>query len=143
MAEPRPDNVALIRERLGAEGERRSWDVPALRAMGEEAWHPEIVYEEADEWPGAGTFRGREAVLARFAEYQEVLGHAEAEVLEIIEFEPDRIFVTFRYHSESSGGMPVDHEWAYEFEARDGQVIRWKAYWDADAAREQLGIDPP
>jgi ketosteroid isomerase-like protein len=141
VAEPPTDNVALLRERFGAEGETRRWGMAELRAVAEEGWHPDVVYEEAAEWPGAGTFHGREAVLARFAEYQEILGAGENEVVEIVEFEPGRVFLTFRYHTESSAGMPVDHHWAYLFEVRDGLVVRWKAYLDADAARRELGVE--
>ena len=137
-----PDLVALVRERFGAEGERRVWDEAALRRVAEEAWHPEIVYEESPEWPGASTFKGREAILERFREYQEILGPADSEVREIVDAGDGRVFLTFQYHSESTSGIPVDQLWAYVFTGdEEGQVIRWQAFFDADAARRDLGID--
>jgi ketosteroid isomerase-like protein len=135
------DLVELVRQRFGAEGERRVWDEAALRDASETFWHPEIVYEEAKEWPGAGIFTGREAVLERFREYQEILGPAEAEIREIVDVGDGRVFLTFQYQAKSVSGMPVDQLWAYVFTGdEEGQTIRWQAFLDAEEAKRELGI---
>lgn len=39
--------------------------------------------------------------------------------------------------------MPVDQLWAYLFTSDDdGLTTRWQVYFDIDAARRELGIDP-
>jgi ketosteroid isomerase-like protein len=122
-------------------GERRSWSPAARRETAERHWHPDIVYEEAPEWPGAQSFRGIEAVLRRFAEYQEFLGEAETEVEEVTDLGSDRVLLVFRYWSVSAGqALPVDHRWAYLFQLEDGLFVHWRAYLDADAAKRDLGL---
>jgi ketosteroid isomerase-like protein len=107
----------------------------------EKHFHPEIVYEEAPEWPGSQAYRGREAVIRRFDEYREMLGQAETEVDEIIELEDDQILLLFRYRSLTTRQeLPVEHRWAYLFELRDGQLVHWRAYLDAEAAKRELGV---
>lgn len=136
------DNLELIRRTLGDEGERRDFDPAQLRARAEENWDPEIVYEEAPAWPGAGTFRGREAILARFGEYIEALGVSEMEIERIEEAaDGDRALVVFRAFGRSASGVPVERRWAYVFTFRDGKVVHWLAEMDPDRARRELGLE--
>lgn len=136
------DKLELVRQNMGGVGERHRWDIERMEALAETAWHPDIVYEEAPEWPGSGTFRGREAILKRFREYMEVMGDAEIEIEELLEVSTDQVLLVFRHIGRGSGsGVPVSHRWGYLFTAREGKLVRWQAIIDPDSARRELGIE--
>jgi len=99
-----------------------------------EAWHEDIVYEEDPLWPGAGIYRGRDAVLARFREYEEQLGHGEAINDEIVE-RPGGVVLVFRHSGVTPGsGVPFEHRWAWVVQQRDGKAVHIRAYFDPDEA---------
>lgn len=135
-------NADLARRALGAEGERRNWDVSVMRSASEQHWHPQIVYEEAPDWPGAGTFKGREQILARFEEYSDAIGQLESEVEEIAELDDGRVFAVFRAYGHSVSGVPLERRWAYIFTIEDSKLIYWRAELDPERARRDLGLDP-
>lgn len=101
-------------------------------------WHPDIVYHEAPDFPGGGTYRGIEAVRRRFEEYLEVLGSARAEGGRV-EIRGDRAAWTVRFHGHTAAGLPHDHTWGYLGRFEDGLVIECRAFYEPDAAFEALG----
>jgi ketosteroid isomerase-like protein len=135
-----PTGLEVIRSVMGGEGERLAFDPARLRRNAEENWDPEIVYEEAPDWPGAGTFRGRDAILARLDEYVEVLGDMETEVEEIVPDGEDRALVIFRAYARSVAGVPVERRWGYLFTVRDSKLVHWRAEMDPDTARQDLEL---
>ena len=48
-----------------------------LRETAETYWHPEVEYVEDPRWPGASSYKGREAVLRCFQNYFDALGQDE------------------------------------------------------------------
>src|SRR3954452_17719089 len=59
---------------------RSAFDGVADRSLDETAetfWHSEITYVEDPRWPGASTYRGRDAVLHCFKGYTDSLGREE------------------------------------------------------------------
>jgi ketosteroid isomerase-like protein len=127
---------------------RRLWEdiVEGARTRRAEAgisdlgWDPDIEYVEDPQWPGTGTYRGREAIQARFAEYLEILGPIDIRVQEITDAGAEVVSI-FRVRGKSVGsGLPFEHDWAYVWTFRDGRVIRWRAYFDKDQALEAAGL---
>ena len=115
---------------------RHSFDVfneHGLEGVVARFWHPEVVYHEAPDFPGAGTYRGREAVLARFAEYVDLLGTNRAEVERVV-VRGDRVAWTVGFSGRSSEGVPNSHTWGYVGEITDGLVTEVQAYYEADDA---------
>ena len=99
-----------------------------------EAWHPDVVYEEDPLWPGAGTFRGRAAVLARFREYEEQLGRGGI-VIDRVAEKPNGFVVIYRASGVTIGaGVPFEHRWAWVVGVRNGKVTHIRAYFDPDRA---------
>lgn len=122
-----PEIIALHRKGVDAYSER---GVEALA----EIWDEVVVYEEDPLWPGAGTYRGREAVVARLREYEEQLGHSTVIVEEIIERRA-RLVVIFRnFGVTPTSGVPFDHRWAWLLQLRDGKTTHIRAYFDPDEA---------
>src|SRR5215207_1807823 len=52
----------------------RAYNEGGPAALAERFWHPEIVWHEPPETPGAGVYRGREEVLRYFEGFMEALG---------------------------------------------------------------------
>ena len=99
-----------------------------------ELWAEDIVYEEDPLWPGAGTYRGRDAVLARFREYEEQLGHGVGINEDIVE-RPTGVVVVWRHAGVTPGsGLPFEHRWAWLIQERDGKATHIRAYFDPDEA---------
>jgi len=106
-------------------------------------WHPEIVYEEDPRWPGSGTYRGSDAVAGAFEGYVEVFGAGEITVEDLVE-SGDLLVALIRFNVVSvAGDVPLDHVWGYVCEARDGRLVRLRAYWDPDEALAAAGVDSP
>ena len=95
----------------------------------DEFWHPDIEYREADDFPGAGSYKGREAVRAKFAEYVEVLGIERAELEQVVDH-GDRVVWSVRFSGRTSEGVPNAHSWGYAGRLRDGMLIELRAYYD-------------
>ena len=100
-------------------------------------WHPDIEYHEAPEFPGADSYRGREVVRAKFAEYVELLGSTLAEVDRVIA-RGDRVAWTVRFSGRSPEGVPNSHTWGYVGRLEDGLVAEVHSYYDADQALAAL-----
>ena len=96
-------------------------------------WHPDVEYHEAFDFPGASTYRGRDAVRARFEEYLEVLGDTEASLERVVAKE-DRAAWLVRYAGRTAEGLPHDHTWGYVGRFDDGMLIECQAHYEADQA---------
>ena len=104
-----------------------------------EGWHADLVYEEDPLWPGAGTFRGRAAVVARFREYEEQLGPGVAAIERVAE-RRNGLVVIWRHAGVTTGaGVPFEHRWAWLLRMRDGKTVHIRAYFDPDQALQAAG----
>ena len=99
-----------------------------------QTWHEDVVYEEDPLFPGSGTYRGRDAVLARFREYEEQLGPTTVSTERIVEGTSGAVVIWKNSGVTSSAGMPFEHRWAWLIQGRDGKVAHIRAYFDPDEA---------
>jgi ketosteroid isomerase-like protein len=133
--------------RENVEVARRLWEqITEAAAAGQSTslpafgWDPEVAYIEDPRWPGAGVYRGAEAIQARFAEYLDVLGRTDMSVVELLDA-GNAVISIFRTEGESAQtGLPFEHEWAYIWTFRDGRVVEWRAYFDKWEALEAAGL---
>jgi ketosteroid isomerase-like protein len=103
-------------------------------------WDPDVEYIEDPRWPGAGVYRGAEAIQARFAEYLDVLGSTEMRVMELLDA-GDAVISIFQTGGKSARtGLPFEHEWAYVWTFRSGRVIEWRAYLNKREALKAVGL---
>lgn len=99
-----------------------------------ETWHEDIVYEEDPLFPGADTYRGRDAVRTRFREYEEQLGPSSVTIEEIA-VRPRSAVVLWRHSGVTPGaGAPFEQRWAWVVRMRDGKAVHLRAYVDPDEA---------
>jgi ketosteroid isomerase-like protein len=112
---------------------RRLFEGLTEGAVPEEIWAEDAVYREDPRWPGAGVHRGRDEIVRCFAAYGEVFEDPAFELTEI-ESIGDLLVITAMFRSHV-GEMPVEHEWGYLAEVRDGAVQSLTAYFDPAEAR--------
>ena len=125
---------ALAVARLASEG-ASAYTEGGVDAMAE-AWHDDVVYEEDPRWPGAGTYRGRSAVVARFREYEEQLGHG-AVTAESVDERGEDILLVFRHSGVTPGAdLPFEHRWAWVVQLREGKAVHIRAFLDPEDARK-------
>ena len=108
-------------------------------------WDADLEYVEDPRFPGASSHRGRDAVVARFQEYMELLG-SEDELTITVERVLDAgerqvPIVRFRGNASTSG-IPFDHVWAYLVEVRNERIVYIRAFYDPDEALAAAGLDP-
>ena len=106
-------------------------------------WHREIEYIEDPRFPGASSYKGRDAVLRVWRGYTEVLGDQD-EIATTVERvfgagERQVPFVRFRGLARASG-IPFDHLWGYVVEVRDERIADVRAYYEPEEALEAAGL---
>jgi ketosteroid isomerase-like protein len=99
-----------------------------------ELWHPDIEYHEAPDFPGAGSYRGRDAVRSKWAEYLEIFGDETRGEVGRVETRGERAAWTVRFSGHTREGLPHDHTWGYVGRFEDDLLIECRAHYDADQA---------
>jgi ketosteroid isomerase-like protein len=128
---------------------RRAFEEQGIRPLDETAemfWHPDVEYVEDPRWPGASTYKGRDAVRRCFERYLEALGPLEdftITVERVFEASGGRLVPFIRYRGRaSSSGAPHEHLWGYVVEVSEGRIIYFRAYYEPDEALEAVGVGP-
>jgi ketosteroid isomerase-like protein len=132
------ENAEIVRRAFEGAG------TGSLRETAETYWHPEVVYVEDPRWPGASTYKGRDAVVRCFQAYmEEALGREEDLAITV-----ERVFdggqrqVPFvRVRSPASrSGVPHEHLWGYVVEVREKRIAYFRAYYEPEQALEAAGV---
>jgi ketosteroid isomerase-like protein len=129
------ETIDLERMRSGyAAIARQDWDeVQAL-------YDPEIEWVDPPEVPDGGVHVGLEAVRRSWQNYLDAL---EDWALEPVEFVTGEDEIVVRSHVTGVArhtGIPIDMELFQVWTARDGLLIRQRAFFDRGAAYEAAGI---
>ena len=125
--------------RLGELYDRFNREGPsALGAIVEEFWDPEIVYQEDPRWPGARTYRGRDAVAEAFFADVAALGIVRVALEEVVERGEDIAWVLHTWGRSEHGDVPNEHRWGYVGRFKDGKVVFFQAHYDPAGA-----VGPP
>jgi|SRR5215211_985560 len=132
--------------REAAEIVRSAFDATATRGLEESAerfWHPEIEYVEDPRWPGASSYKGRDAVLGCWRGYTETLGSEENFTISVerVLDAGERQVPLIRFRSRgSSSGVPHEHVWAYVVGVKEGRIAYLRAYYEPSDALEAVGL---
>src|SRR3712207_5815582 len=113
------ENVELVRRAFEAFATR------GLDVFEDEYFDPDVEYIEDPLWPGASSYKGREAVAASFRGYTEALG-SEGEWSITVERVEDgggnRLAAFVRFASQgTASGAPHEHVWGYALEVQHGR----------------------
>ena len=132
-----PENVELVRRAFEGAGAR------GLEETAAKYWHPEVVYVEDPRWPGASTYKGRDAVLRCFRDYMEALGREDdfAITVERVFDAGERKVPFVRVQSRASTSrVPHEHLWGYVVELSEDQIACLQAYYEPGEALEAVGL---
>jgi ketosteroid isomerase-like protein len=127
-------DVKLVREAFGSED---------LEETAQTYWHPEIEYIEDSRLPGASSYEGRDAVVAVWRSYLEVLDDEGgiSTTVEDVREAGDRVVALVRFSGHASGsGIPFDHLWGYLIEVRDERIAYLRAFYESGEALEAAGL---
>ena len=103
-----------------------------------ERFHPEMVWHWPTGSPEQSVYRGRDQVREGLMLWRNSWDDFRMEPEELIE-EGDCVFAMARYRARGAGsGIEVDDVIAHLFRIRDGRVLGWWMFGDADKARRRF-----
>jgi ketosteroid isomerase-like protein len=115
-------------------------DPVRLASLASEYMAPSVTYEEDPVWPDAGTYRGLDAVVRRFAEYIDLVHIEGVEPGEAIDA-GDLVVAKVRIAMLGAvAGEAVKFLWTYTLRVEDGRIIHFRAWYDQDTALEAAGL---
>ena len=132
------ENVELVRRAFGG-GD----PTPSMGETAETYWHPEVEYVEDRRWPGASSYKGRQAVLRCWQGYIQALGGEEdftVTVERVLDAGTQQVPIVRLQSRGSASGVPHEHTWAYVVEVRDGQIAYFRAYYEPSEALQAVGL---
>jgi ketosteroid isomerase-like protein len=102
---------------------------------------PDVVWHDDPQLPDATTSEGVAAVVARFQDYIDAVGHFRIDPREVGELEDGRQYsiVTVTIRGEESGAEVVDDH-VHVLRVSDGRLAEMWQYLDARTARRDLGL---
>jgi ketosteroid isomerase-like protein len=131
-------NVELIKGVLsgfaGADSASLREMLPAAIA---EICDPEIVFVETPERVDARTYHGHQGALEAFNRWLDQWEEYSAEP-ESFEDHGEDVFVVAREHGRGHSGATAEARLYLIFTIRDGKVLRYREFYDEDAARATL-----
>ena len=128
--------------RENVETVRRGWEAfnrgdPAFLAD----FADDAEFEEDSAFPEAAVFRGRDAIVAYIAGFQEQMRDHRFEVEEVRDL-GDRVLALLHETARgASSGIDVDQRPAFLFQFRDGRIVRMRAYLDRAEALRVTGLE--
>ena len=101
----------------------------------------DVVWHDDPQLPDAARCEGVDAVVARFQDYIDAVGHFRIEVREVGALDDGRHYsiVSVTIRGEESGAEVVDDH-LHVLRVTDGRVAEMWQRLDARAAREDLGL---
>jgi ketosteroid isomerase-like protein len=101
--------------------------------------HPDAEYIEDPAWPGAGTYRGRDAVAGAFAQYWESIDFDPPKLDAVVEH-GDALIASYSLEGAGRGShSPFRQSVWWAIEMREGLIWRFSAHFDRNAAMSALG----
>ena len=110
------------------------WNDEGLEAMAERFWHPDIVWEEAPDFPDASTHHGREDAVRRMRERFAVLGHVQVEVLDARRIGGNALVEVIVRGTGTTSGAQVGQREYFLVKIEDGVTTHFREFLDRDAA---------
>jgi ketosteroid isomerase-like protein len=120
----------------------RAWNEGGPAALAETFWHPEIVWHEPPETPGAGVYRGRQEVLRYFEQFMDVMGKLRIEEEDVIAADDSLAVAVVRLVGTApSSGVPVELPVTHVYRLdTDHRAVEVRAYLDPQQALEAVGL---
>jgi SnoaL-like protein len=115
-------------------------DPERLARITERYMAPDVVYEEDPVWPDAGTYRGRDAVTARFLEYADMLQIRSISSVDVVDA-GELVLAEVRVEMlGTSSAETIDYVWNYTVRVEDGLVKHFRAWYKPEEAHRAAGL---
>jgi ketosteroid isomerase-like protein len=89
----------------------------------------------------SGRWHGPDGLCTAVLDAVRVFDDVRMEGVQFVELNDDGVFVVARHRGTGRiSGAPFEQETAHVFTLRDGRIVRWVVYRDADAARKAVGL---
>ena len=103
--------------------------------------HPDLVWEDRYELPGAGVYRGREGFREAVGRFYEAWDDLTVSADEISDVGDDKVLVEHRWRGRGKeGGTPIDTVVWNVLTLEDGLIIRRQAFGERAMALEAAGL---
>jgi uncharacterized protein len=120
----------------------RAWNEGGPAALAENFWHPEVVWHEPPETPGAGVYRGREEVLRYFEEFMDTMGKLRIDDEDVIAADGSlAVAVLHLVGAAPSSEVPIELSVTHVYRLdEDHRAVEVRAYLDPQQALEAVGL---
>jgi ketosteroid isomerase-like protein len=126
------ENVEIVRNYVEA------WNAGDMEGV-REMYDPDAVMEVVPDWPEAGPFVGRDAVMQQLNQARDAFDRDSVEFLSDPVAVGDRVIVRTGWHG-SGRGPHSDMEWTTVFTFRDSRILKVQYVWDHAEALEAAGL---
>jgi ketosteroid isomerase-like protein len=126
------ENVEIVRSYL------KVWNAREMKGV-RELYDPDAVMVVEVDWPEAGPFVGRDAVMEQLNQARAAFDSDSVEILSDPVAVGDRVIVRMAWHGIGSGPQS-DMEWTNVFTVRDGRILKAEYFWNHDDALESAGL---
>jgi ketosteroid isomerase-like protein len=126
------ENVEVVRSYF------KVWNAGDMESV-RELYDPDAVMVVEADWPEAGPFIGREAVMEQLNQARGAFDSDTGEILSDPLAAGDRVIVRTAWHGVGSG-PESDMEWTNVFTVRDGRIFKAEYFWNHDDALESAGL---
>jgi ketosteroid isomerase-like protein len=128
------ENVEIVRRAYAAFNEG---GVDAARPF----LHPDLVWEDRDELPGASVYRGLDGFGEAVERFYEAWDELSVTAEEISDAADDKVLVEHRWRGRGKGGgTPIDTVVWNVLTLQDGLIVRRQAFGDRTMALEAAGL---
>jgi ketosteroid isomerase-like protein len=126
------ENVEIVQAAFAA------WNRGEMDAL-RELYHPDVSMLLPDNWPEAGPFVGRDAVMHQHEQFRATYDDDTFEPLRIVRDIADRVVVRAIWHGVGQGpGTKL--EWTIVYTVRQGAVRSVELFWDHGEALAAVGL---
>jgi ketosteroid isomerase-like protein len=130
------ENVEIVR-RMTQVWNARGWQ----GVVDDGLLHPDIEYHDDPDWPEGRSASGTDALVERFDEVLEAIGHRGHAAVEQTVAHGAHVALVFRLTGEGSASrIPYGYRWGFLCRIRDGQIDYIQAHLDATAALDAVEL---
>ncbi len=111
-----------------------------LSQTASEFFHPDAVFEEPPNQPGAEVAHGRDAARQTFDRFDQAWTEHRSEPQEVRALDAERVLMFSVEHLVGRDGLEVTQKNWTIFTLRDGKVTRMQSFWGHEQALEAAGL---
>jgi ketosteroid isomerase-like protein len=128
------ENVDVIRSAVEA------FNTEGPEVAGERFFADDVEFVDPPDSPSPRIARGREEVRKQFNAFNETWENHTSEPQEFRAVGPDKVLLVSVEHFTGRDGIQLEASSASIFTLREGKVVRWETFWNAEGALRAAGL---